>query len=219
MTNQNLTDITIVLDRSGSMETIRDDTIGGFNSFLSDQRSIPGEATLTLVQFDHLYEVVHEGKRLPDVLFLNRDTYIPRGTTALLDAIGRTIDSTGKRLEKMKEQDGPGKVVFVIITDGLENASNQYSSNQVNEMIERQRNEYQWQFVFLGANQDAIATAAQLGILQAGAMTYTANAAGTGALYGSLSSNIRSFRVGSSTSVGFTDEDREKQKKASTSVY
>lgn len=211
---ENLTDITIVLDRSGSMESIKNDTIGGFNSFLSDQQKADGEGLFTLVQFDDRYEVNCSAINLKDALALNDKTFSPRGSTALLDAIGRTIQSTGKRLDAIQEDDKPAKVVFVIITDGFENASKTYNQHTINDMIAHQRDVYLWEFVFLGANQDAISTASGLGINAANAITYAANAAGASAVMDSLSSNLVSYRTGRSKSLAFTDEDRQEQTKA-----
>ncbi len=216
MTKQNYTDITFVLDRSGSMSDIRDETITGFNTFLSEQQKVPGEATMTLAQFDHEYEMVYEARQLKDTPALNVDTYVPRGYTALLDAIGRTINLTGNRLAGMQEDQRPDKVIFVILTDGLENYSKEFSKGKINEMIEQQRETYKWEFVFLGANQDAIAVAGDMGIAAANAMTYAANAVGTRNLYGSLSSNVASYRMGRSTGLSFSDEDRKKQTDAAT---
>ena len=142
-----LTDITLVVDRSGSMEKIREDAEGGVNTFIQEQAKHPGEALLTLVQFDTEYEFVHRGmpiKQVPPY------TLVPRGNTALLDAVGRAINETGERLAKMAEEDRPGLVVFVITTDGLENSSKEFSKAQIKELIERQQSAYKWQFIFLG---------------------------------------------------------------------
>lgn len=207
------TDISIVLDRSGSMASVRDDTIGGFNSFLSDQKQAPGEATITLAQFDDVYNVVYSARPIADAPALDRQTFVPRGSTALLDAIGRTIEDAGKRLEAMPEDERPETVIFVIITDGEENASKEFRHDKINEMITHQRDVYNWQFVFLGANQDAITTASQLGVGAASAMTYAANSGGVAAAYCSISGSVSRHRAGLSRSVDFTEEDRERQRK------
>lgn len=123
MSNYNLTDITVVLDRSGSMSAVREDTIHGFNQFLRDQQKVPGEATITLNQFDDIFEHVLKASRIADAKPLDDRTFVPRGFTALLDAIGRSINETGERLKNMGEDQRPGKVVFVILTDGHENYS------------------------------------------------------------------------------------------------
>jgi hypothetical protein len=208
------TDISIVLDRSGSMESVRSDTIGGFNTFLDDQRESGGEATITLAQFDNIYEVVYSAIPLADANRLDNSTFVPRASTALLDAIGRTIQDTGRRLAAMAEDQRPEKVVFVILTDGLENASNEFTAQKVNEMISHQRDVYKWEFVFLGANQDAITTAANLGIRAANSLTYAANSEGVERAFRSMSKKLVEYRAGVSAQVEFDEEDREEQRKA-----
>ena len=137
MTQQQTIDINIVLDRSGSMEAVKEETISGFNKFLADQQNQDGDATLSLVQFDDEYEVVHDAKNLAKVPALNARTFVPRGCTALLDAIGRTIVATGARLDALSEADRPNQVLFVILTDGLENASQEFSSKKIMKMIKK----------------------------------------------------------------------------------
>jgi len=207
---QDYTHISIVLDRSGSMHSIRDDMIGGLNKLLKDQRETPGKATLSLVRFDHQIELVGsfiDLKLLPDV---DRQMFKPRGNTALLDAIGFAIDHTGQALAQIAEQLRPSKVVVLIITDGEENYSKEFSYAQIAEKIKHQSETYKWEFVFLGANQDAIATASKMGIAKANAMTYAANSDGVGQSVTSVSKNLRSWR-GGGQSVAFSDEDREIQ--------
>src|SRR3954454_24245157 len=131
-----LTDITLVVDRSGSMEQIRDDAEGGVNTFIADQSKEPGEALLTLVQFDTEYEFLHKGVPISQA---PKYKLVPRGGTALLDAVGRAINETGERLSKMAEQDRPGLVIFVVMTDGEENSSKEFSKSQIKEMIEVNR--------------------------------------------------------------------------------
>lgn len=211
---KNYTDISIVLDRSGSMDSVKSDTIGGFNSFLKGQKEVPGEATISLVQFDDIYEVVYEGKRLRDAPLLNDQTFVPRGTTALLDAIGRTINAMGKRLSAMPEAERPEKVIFVILTDGYENASREFKVEQINDMIRHQRDVYAWEFVFIGANQDAITSASQMGIQAANALTFAANTAGTQQAFSSLTQNIAAYRTNQKLDMSFSQEDRDKQKDA-----
>ena len=211
---KNYTDISIVLDRSGSMDSVKSDTIGGFNSFLKGQKEVPGEATISLVQFDDIYEVVYEGKRLRDAPLLTERTFVPRGTTALLDAIGRTINGTGKRLSAMTEAERPEKVIFVILTDGYENASREFKVEQINDMIRHQRDVYAWEFVFIGANQDAITSASQMGIQAANALTFAANTVGTQQAFSSLTQNIAAYRTNQKLDMSFSQEDREKQKNA-----
>jgi hypothetical protein len=211
---EDYTDISIVLDRSGSMQLVKDDTIGGFNQFLQDQKNAPGLATISLHQFDDRYETVYAAIIISDAQPLTDQTFIPRGSTALLDAIGRTINETGKRLGTMDESDRPAKIVFVILTDGHENASREFTLGQIHQMIQHQRENYKWEFVFLGANQDAISTAGQMGISMANALSYAANSAGTKAAFGATSRNLVSYRAGAKVSMDFADIDRDEQKKA-----
>jgi hypothetical protein len=206
-------DITVVLDRSGSMASVADDTIGGLNRFVDDQKNHPGQAILSLYQFDDIYEAVHRAVPLPSVPPLTRETFVPRGSTALLDAIGRAIVETGDRLSAMPEYERPSTVVFVVTTDGRENASKEYTRDKVNEMIAHQRDVYGWHFVFLGANQDAISTAAALSIPAANAMTYAANRVGVAAAFGATSRGVANLRAGNKGAV-YNTADREEQRKA-----
>ncbi|MFM8262160.1 MAG: hypothetical protein ACKN9S_07770 [Pirellula sp.] len=156
-----LTDVTLVVDRSGSMEEIRSDAQGGINAFVADQAKLPGECRITLVQFDDKYEVVHSGilaSQWPEY------TLSPRGSTALLDAVGRAIIETGNRISAMPESQRPGLVICVISTDGLENASQEFTREKVREMISHQRTVYNWQFTFLAANQEAFTQAMDIGL-------------------------------------------------------
>lgn len=212
---KNKTDITIILDRSGSMESVKSDTIGGFNSFLGEQQKVEGEASLSLVQFDDQYEVVYQDKDINSADRLTEATFQPRGMTALLDAIGRTINSVGQRLAALPEEERPDKVLFVIMTDGFENASQEFNSSKISEMINHQRNVYKWEFMFIGANQDAVLSAKEIGIPAAAALTYAANAEGTQIAYSMMASKIKNYRVSNDAeALNFNDEDRERQKKA-----
>lgn len=202
----NKTDITIVLDRSGSMDVVAKDTVGGFNRFIEDQKKMPGEAVLTLVQFDTEYEFVHKGKSISEIPSLD---FHPRGATALLDAMGRAIFDTGERLKNTPEHERPGKVVFVIITDGEENSSREYKKAQISESIKRQTDIYKWEFVFLGANQDAIREGTSFGIGAANAMTYDHNSKGMAAAFACTSNNLRSFRSGSTQTMAYSQQDRD----------
>lgn len=156
-----LTDITLVVDRSGSMQSCIADAEGGINTFIVDQKAQPNSANFTLVQFDNVYEFVHNGVPISEVGPFN---LVPRGGTALLDAVGRAINETGARLAKTQEADRPKLVVFVIVTDGGENASVEFTKSKIREMVERQTNTHKWTFVYLGANQDAFAEAGGMGI-------------------------------------------------------
>lgn len=149
------TDISIVLDRSGSMSSCVKDVIGGFNNFLKEQKELKSEATLSLYQFDGRYETVYINKPLNEVANLTEATFSPRGSTALYDAIGKTIADTGLRLSKMKESDRPNKVVVAIFTDGEENSSTEFSLEKINEMIEHQKSVYSWEILFIGSTPQA----------------------------------------------------------------
>jgi uncharacterized protein YegL len=179
MPNTNLTAIAVVLDRSGSMQGLEEATIAGLNQFLRGQRAAEGQAVLTLVQFDDQYEVNRDFADLKDVPDLTQADYQPRGSTALLDAIGRTITDMGNKLAAMPEATRPGKVVFVIQTDGFENASREFNHARIQDMIAHQRTKYAWDFVFLGANQDAIASGAMLGIAATSSLSYNSNKGST----------------------------------------
>lgn len=209
------TDITIILDRSGSMQSVKTDTIGGFNSFLEEQQKVSGEASLSLVQFDDQYETVYTDKDINSAAQLTEATFQPRGMTALYDAIGRTINATGQRLANLPEAERPNKVLFVIMTDGFENSSQEFKAARISEMINHQRNLYKWEFMFIGANQDAVLSAQEMGIPTQAALTYTANAAGTVAAFGSMAEKVALYRQSSNAvALQFNDEDREKQEKA-----
>lgn len=173
-----LTEIAFVLDRSGSMNPIAADAIGGFNTFLASQQALPGEARLTLVLFDHEYLVVHDNAAIRQVPPLDATTYVPRGMTALLDAVGRTIDDVGVRLAATPEDQRPAKVLVAILTDGQENASRDYTFAKVSGMIKHQQEKYSWEFLFLAANQDAIAAAGALSIGAKDAVAFQATGEG-----------------------------------------
>ena len=157
-------EIVLIIDKSGSMEAIKEDAIGGFNSFLSGQKKIDRPAKVTFVLFDDRYQLVHDGKEINKVESLTEETYVPSGTTALLDAVGQTIDRVGERLDNLPEEEKPENVIFFILTDGLENASSDYTRDRVKEMIEHQQSKYDWEFIYGGANQDAFAEAGSIGI-------------------------------------------------------
>jgi hypothetical protein len=186
------TDITVILDRSGSMHDVVEETISGFNKFLEEQRNLDGKAKITLVQFDDHYDVVYQDKDIKKANLLNTKTFVPRGNTALLDAIGKTIAT--KQETFSKTEDKPDNVVMVIITDGAENASTEYAPNKINETINKLKDD--WRFVFLGANQDAIATARNLGIRSMNAASYTGSGRTTKLAYNAVSHSIGQMRAG-----------------------
>lgn len=160
--NTTLTELAYILDRSGSMQPMQEAAVAAFNDFLRSQLDVPGSARLTLVLFDDQYEVPVASIPIEQTPFLTASGFVPRGSTALLDAIGRTIKDTDERMKKLPADQQPGKVIFAIFTDGLENASRHFTAHHVSDLISLYRKEKQWDFIFLAANQDAIATAAQM---------------------------------------------------------
>jgi hypothetical protein len=207
------THIAVILDRTGSMESIRDDTIGGFNTFLNHQKAEPGVATITLVQFDsqNPYEIVHKFKALEEVPELTRETFVPRASTPLLDAMGRGINDLEKSLVDMNEDARPRRVVMVIITDGKENSSHEFQKDQIKKMIKEKQEKSTWQFVFLSADLAAINDALASGVHAFSAMSYDKDARGTAAAWGSLSGRLSDYRAARRKDVSFTDEDRAQQ--------
>jgi Mg-chelatase subunit ChlD len=191
----NYTDITFILDSSASMNAIADAAIAGFNGFVRDQQGVPGAATVTLVQFNQNRHATFEAAPIHDVPDLDRESYRPDGGTALLDAVGLSIEETGRRLAALAERDRPAKVIVVIITDGHENASRHYSQRQVADMISHQRQKYGWRFVFLGANQDVILEAEKLGIEANLAENFQATGQGTRSAFNSISGTISKLRI------------------------
>jgi hypothetical protein len=195
MSKKGHTEIVCILDRSGSMESIRADAIGGFNTFIEGQKKVAGTASVSLVLFDHEYSIAYSNIGLNEVKLMDSATFVPRGSTALLDAIGRTINDVGARLSNMLEDDRPEKVMVCILTDGYENCSKEFTKSKIKEMIELQRNQYNWEFSYLGANQDAFAEAGNLGISKQYTAGFVANAVGTRCAYASMDTMIGSYRT------------------------
>ena len=206
-----LTDLTILLDRSGSMASIRADMEGGLNALVADQAREPGRIVVSLYKFDDTCELAFGAVPAGEVRPIALE---PRGSTALLDALAQTIDETGVRLSAMTEARRPGKVIVVIVTDGQENASRRTNWSQAAERIVRQRDQYQWQFIFLGANMDAIAAAGQLNIAAADSMTFRAAPMAVGAMSASLSKGLSRKRaaMGMASAPAFEQSDRDAQK-------
>lgn len=192
--NQNLTEIAYILDRSGSMQSLCEPAITGFNSFLREQQDTPGEATFSLVLFDDEYQLHADRSPICEVRPLDASSYVPRGCTALLDAIGRSVDHIGKQLAITAEKDRPAQVIVAIYTDGYENASTDYTEQQIRQMIRHQTNHYGWKFLFLGAHEDAITTACDYGIDPGNASIVNHDTAGTNAAASSYSRKIRASR-------------------------
>ncbi len=195
---RNSTLIVCILDRSGSMQDILDDAIGGFNSFLEQQKAVPGDAEITVALFDDRYELPYNLVPLHSMPNLNRETFVPRGMTALYDAIGRTIATVGSQLSATPEPKRPNKVIVLILTDGEENSSQEYSAERVQEMIKTQREVYSWEFVFVGATEKSMRNAKSIGIDSSKSIRFSADSAGTRAAYTTLSETTRSYRAGGS---------------------
>lgn len=201
---RDFTDITFILDRSGSMGSLQSDIIGGFRAFVEEQQRLGDNASLTLVQFDHEYTVNFSNVPIKDVS--STIEFVPRGTTALLDAIGKTIIDTGARLSQMPESDRPNKVLVIVMTDGHENASREFTGAKIREMVEHQKTVYRWEFVFLGANIDSFGTAASMGVAAFSVSNYDASSLGAqsamrGASTYTLSSRSNDSGGGSAVSM------------------
>ena len=192
---KNLTELVFILDRSGSMAGLERDTIGGFNAMLEKQKGEAGEAVISTVLFDHECEVIHDRVALERVPMLTERDYYVRGCTALLDAVGGAIHHIGNVHKYAREEDRPEKTLFVITTDGMENASRRYSYEKVKAMITRQKEKYGWEFLFLGANIDAAREAARFGIGADRAANYHADTQGTAVIYEAVSETVCNFRA------------------------
>lgn len=203
---KDLTDITLIVDRSGSMRSCASEAQNGINVFIKEQKEKVGNAIFSLMQFDVEHEYIFESLPISNV---GRYKLEPRGMTALLDAVGKVITETGKRLENMNEEDRPGLVVIAIITDGEENASHNFTKDQIKEMIEHQQSVYNWQFTFLGANQDAFSEAGEIGIKGKTVANFSTNNIGKAFL--NVSHNVTRMRTmsfaGKSVESFYTDEE------------
>lgn len=201
--NTNLTHIAFILDRSGSMDSMSKEAIGGFNSFLADQQKEEGEATISLILFDHEYLPTTINTDIQEMPELTEADYVPRGMTALLDAMGRTIDDLGQRLAETPEAERPGTVIVVTLTDGLENASKDYTHAKVAAMIQHQKEAYQWQFLFLGADLASTEQAASLNIDAADRAVYCSVEEGMSLSSRHISERRRAARAKKQKKIGF----------------
>jgi uncharacterized protein YegL len=192
--NTNITEIIFLLDRSGSMEGLESDTIGGFNAFIKKQTQLDGATLVTAVQFDDQYEVIWNGIDAKNVNLTDKEYYV-RGSTALLDAVGKAILDVGHRLSNSNEDQKPGKVIFVITTDGMENASREFTYEKVNELIKHQQEKYNWEFIFMGANIDAAKEANNLGIDMENAYSFEATENGVEAMYNVICEAVSEKRM------------------------
>lgn len=190
----NITELVFILDRSGSMAGLESDTIGGFNGMIEKQKKEEGECFVSTVLFDNVSEVLHDRVRLSEIKPMTDKEYTVRGCTALIDAIGGAIHHIGNIHKYARKEDVPEHTMFIITTDGMENASNMYSAEKVKQMIERQKEKYGWEFLFIGANIDAVETAKRYGIDEDRAVNYRADSKGTGILYESVACAVSQVR-------------------------
>lgn len=193
-----MTELVFILDKSGSMAGLEKDTIGGFNALVEKQHKLQGDVRVTTVLFNQSYELLHDRISLKGISPLTEDDYEIGGTTALLDAIGSTVQKIANAQKRTMEEERADKVMFVITTDGMENASCEYNYKKINEMIASQKQKFNWEFIFLGANIDAVATARQFGVEEEFAVEYHADPEGTQLNYQVLSEAVSSFRTGKS---------------------
>ncbi len=205
-TKNDTTLLVLVVDRSGSMETIREDMEGGIKALLADQADEPGRCLVTLAQFDSGYEVLYDGVPVAEL-----DDYrlVPRGSTALLDAMGRTISTVSARLVGLPRDERPANVIFAVVTDGLENASREWTRDAVMAAV-KERIDAGWHFTFIGANQDAIREGERLGVSPDASMKFAASPAASRAAMGSLSASVGRMRRGESDRLGYTEEERRR---------
>ena len=211
---KDLTELVFIIDRSGSMSGLESDTIGGFNSMIRKQKQAEGEALISTVLFDNVSEVLHDSVNVKDIQPMTEHDYTVRGTTALLDAIGGAIHHIGNVHKYARQEDVPEHTMFVITTDGMENASRYYSSDKVKKMIERQKVKYGWEFLFLGANIDAVETASHFGIGADRAVNYNCDSEGTALNYEVVSDAICSVRCSAPLKADWKkriDEDYKKR--------
>lgn len=210
---KNLTELVFILDKSGSMSGLKKDTIGGYNAMLEQQRKVDGECVITTVLFDNRYELLHDRIDIRAIQSISEKEYFVGGSTALLDAIGKTIHKIGTAQKNTAEDYRAERVMFVIITDGEENASRHYSSVQVKEMIQRQKERYGWEFIFLGANIDAVETAGRFGIGADRAVDYVPDGEGTELNFHMMSETAAAFRECGAVPTACLDEIRKDMKK------
>ena len=214
--NKNLTEIVFILDRSGSMAGLEDDTIGGFNAMIQKQKVEDGEAYVSTILFDNHTDVIHDRVDIQKIQPMTRKDYYVRGCTALLDAVGKAIHHIRNVHKYAREEDRPEKTIFVITTDGMENASRQYTYERVRQMIEHEKEKYGWEFLFLGANIDAAKEATRFGITEDCAANYHADREGTAVIYEAMSEavcNVRACRPMNADWKRRVDEDYKKRGK------
>lgn len=213
---KDLTELVFILDKSGSMAGLESDTIGGYNAMLKKQQEQPGEAIVTTVLFDDKYELLHDRINIKGINPITEKEYFVEGCTALLDAIGKTIKKIDNAQRHTSEEEQAEKVMFVITTDGMENASKEYSYNKIKAMVKQQKKKYGWEFIFLGANMDAVETAGRFGIDADRAANYNADSQGTSLNFTVVSEAVSHIRMNKTMAPDWKariDEDFEKRGK------
>lgn len=205
--NNNLTEVIFIMDASGSMSYLTNDTIGGFNTLIEKHKKAPGGCKITTVLFSNDCRKIHDCVDIKDIKPMTKEDYIPYGMTALYDAVGKTVDEVGVRLAATPEEERPGKVIVVITTDGNENYSTKYSHQRIKEMIELQQNTYNWTFMFLGANINAEETGASYGIKQGYSHTYTASSKGVESVYNVVTDSLNYIQTKTCNNEAWNDED------------
>lgn len=204
--HNNITELVFILDKSGSMEGLEDDTIGGFNSMIEKQRSLDGECFVSTILFDNESTVLHDRIDLSNVPKMTKKDYVVGGCTALVDALADAINHIGNIHKYARPTDVPERTMFIITTDGEENASHRYTSDKLKSMIDRQKNQYGWEFLFIGANIDAVETAKSIGISPERAVNYNADSVGTKILYSAVAKAITCIRNDSELSPKWSEE-------------
>lgn len=212
--NNNITELVFILDRSGSMSGLESDTVGGFNTMIEKQKKQNAPCYVSTVLFNHTSEVLYDRVKLGEVQKMTEDDFFVGGSTALMDAIGGAIHHIGNIHKYIRPEDVPANTMFVIMTDGMENASRNYSSDRVKQMIERQKKRYGWEFLFIGANIDAVETAARYGIDADRAVNYHADKEGTRVVYQSVANAVCSLRENKELKADWSEEiDRDYQRR------
>lgn len=219
---ENLTELVFVLDKSGSMSGLEKDTIGGFNSMIADQKKQKGDVIISTVLFDDKTEVLHDRMNIGQINKLTDKDYRPGGCTALLDALGNAIKHINKVQKEMPQEERPEKTMFIITTDGQENSSREYTYDKIKKMVQKKQEKKKWEFLFLGANMDAIGAAANIGIKADRAVRYECDSAGTALNYSVLSKTVGKFRAAKAECAGAAlenwqediEQDFETRKKA-----